>query len=243
MRPTFNRLTRRLPPGARAAGVLAVAAGSAVAVLVSAAPAAAHVEVSGIDVTQGGYGVVTFRVPSESDTASTTALTVTLPADTPIIAVDTQPKAGWVATVVKKPLAKPVKDDDGNDVNEYISEIDWKVTDPKAAIPPGQFDMFNASVGPLPSAPSVSFPALQTYSDGTTVNWDEKSANGQAEPEHPAPVLELVATSAPQPAAATAASSDNASWPGYVGLGAGALALVLSVLALLRTRRKVDAGA
>ena len=43
-----------------------------------AAPAAAHVKVTG-DATQGGWGVLNFRVPTESDTASTTALLVVLP--------------------------------------------------------------------------------------------------------------------------------------------------------------------
>ncbi|TGD84448.1 DUF1775 domain-containing protein, partial [Mycolicibacterium sp. CH28] len=60
-------------------------------------PAWAHVEVSGTDATQGGYGMLTFRVPTESDTASTTDVLVTLPDDQPIISVSTQPKPGWTA--------------------------------------------------------------------------------------------------------------------------------------------------
>ena len=52
----------------------------------------------------GGSGVITFRVPSESDAASTIGLLITFPAATPFTSVDVQPKAGWTAKVTKKPL-------------------------------------------------------------------------------------------------------------------------------------------
>ncbi|MES1211997.1 MAG: DUF1775 domain-containing protein, partial [Leifsonia sp.] len=57
--------------------IAAVAALSIAGVLLVAGAASAHVAVSGIDVTQGGYGVLTFRVPSESDTLSTTEIDIT----------------------------------------------------------------------------------------------------------------------------------------------------------------------
>ena len=82
--------------------------------------------------------MLTFRVPTESDTASTTELRVTLPDSTPILSVATQPKPGWTATVTKKNLPSPQKDDDGNVITQYVSEIDWKADNPQAAIPPGQ---------------------------------------------------------------------------------------------------------
>lgn len=128
---------------------LAVAGSIVIIAIGFAGPALAHVEVSGIDATQGGEGVLTFRVPTESDTASTTELLVTLPDDTPILSVSTQPKPGWTATVKTKTLAAPQKDDDGNTVTQYASQVDWKATTPQAAIPPNQFDMFSISAGPL----------------------------------------------------------------------------------------------
>ena len=222
--------------------------------LIFAVSASAHVKVSGVDAVQGGSGVITFRVPSESDTASTTGLLVTFPSGTPFTSVDVQPKPGWKATVIEKPLAHPMKDDDGNEITQYVSQVDFKASSAAAGIPPGEFDMFNLSVGPFPNAASMSFAALQTYSDGTTANWDEKSANG-AEPEHPAPVLQLAATSdaqsavaaSAQPPVATAAQGGGASpsWPGIVGLIAGVLALVVSFVALLsiRTRNKSASSA
>jgi uncharacterized protein len=217
--------------------------GVVLAALGLAIPASAHVKVSGVDAVQGGSGVVTFRVPSESATASTTELLITFPSNPPFTSVETQPKPGWTATVVHKPLAKPVTDDDGDVITQYVSQVDFKATSPASAIPPGQFDMFNLSVGPFPKAPSVSFDALQSYSDGTNVNWDEKSADGAAEPQHPAPVLQLTPeTPATAPAPSTSSSSG---WTGVAALVVGIVALLVSVttLATTRARRKTSSGA
>jgi hypothetical protein len=109
--------------------------------------------------------------------------------------------------------------------------------------------MFNLSVGTFPKVPSMSFAALQTYSNGQQVNWDEQSANG-AEPEHPAPTLQLAAANAggaqsatastPRAAAATS-SSNTPAWPGIVGLIAGVLALLVSVAVLVSNRARAKA--
>ena len=216
--------------------------------LLFAAAASAHVKVSGVDAVQGGSGVITFRVPSESDTASTTELRITFPASHPFTEVDTQPKAGWKATVTTKPLEHPLKDDDGNTISSYVAQVDFKAQNKAAAIPPGQFDLFNLSVGTFPKVASMSFAALQTYSNGQQVNWDEKSANG-AEPEHPAPVLQLAPASGAQPAtastpraaAATSSSDDTPAWPGIAGLIAGVLALLVSIAVLVSTRARAKA--
>lgn len=247
---TIGRRTRLRRSGAAAAvtGVLLLAS------VAFAASASAHVKVSGTDAVQGGYGVITFRVPSESATASTTGLAITFPSTAPFTSVDVQPKAGWKATVKKAPLPHPLKNDDGDMITTYVSRVDYEATAKAAGIPPGEFDMFNLSAGPFPKAPSMSFAVLQTYSDGSTVNWDEKSADG-AEPEHPAPVLQLTAATTAsddgsgvtasaqpatgQPAAGQAASgSGAASWPGIVGLIAGIVALLVSIAALAGSRSR-----
>jgi uncharacterized protein YcnI len=230
--------------------VTAVSTGGFLAAgLLFAAAASAHVKVSGIDAVQGGSGVITFRVPSESGTASTTGLRITFPANHPFTEVDTQPKAGWKATVTTKPLPHPLKDDDGSTITSYVAQVDFKAQTAAAAIPPGDFDMFNLSVGTFPTVPSMSFAALQTYSNGQQVNWDEQSANG-AEPEHPAPVLQLAPANAggsqpatastPQVTAATS-SGNTPAWPGIAGLIAGVLALLVSVAVLASTRARARA--
>lgn len=229
--------------------------GAVVATLAFAVPASAHVKVSGTDAVQAGSGVLTFRVPTESATASTTGLLITFPANTPFTSVDTQPKAGWTATVSKKPLPAPVPGEDGSMITQYVSQVDFRATSPASAIPPGQFDMFNLSAGPFPKASRVSFGALQTYSDGTTVSWDEQSADGTTEPAHPAPVLQLSPAGAAMSAAGRQTmtgmagmtgqgSQSGSSWTGLAGLVLGIVALVISAAALVLalTRRKTAAG-
>jgi uncharacterized protein YcnI len=63
--------------------------------------------------TKGGYTKVTFRVPTESDTLSTTKVEVSLPTDTPIASVSLKPLPGWTAAAEKSKLATPIKTDDG----------------------------------------------------------------------------------------------------------------------------------
>jgi periplasmic copper chaperone A len=216
----------------------ATAALTIVAAIGFASPALAHIEVSGTDTTQGGSGVLTFRVPTESDTASTTELLVTLPDNTPILSVATQPKPGWTATVTKKNLPAPQKDEDGNLVTQYVSQVDWKADNPQAAIPPNQFDMFNISAGPLPKQASITLPALQTYSDGHTVNWNETAAAAQAEPEHPAPVLTLAAGSSDNTATSGAPASGAPTWPAIAALVIAIIAVLLGLANLVLLRRK-----
>jgi len=245
MSPSIRTRPRRL---AARIGI-GVVVGAAAAVIAASA-ASAHVKVSG-DVQQGGSGVITFRAPSESATASTTELTITFPTKTPIVSVDTQPMAGGKSTVTTAKLAKPLKADDG-ETTEYVSKVDWKADTPADGIPAGEFDMFNLSVGPLPNTASVTFPALQYYSDGSTVNWNEISADGTTEPEHPAPVLELAAattttpsgsaTNAPTVTTTPAASSSGPDGFGIAGLIAGILGLIAGVIALLRTPRNPTAA-
>ena len=55
----------------------------------------AHVTVSSTDAAPGEFGKAVFRVPTESETASTTKLVVTLPADAPFAFVSAQSKPGW----------------------------------------------------------------------------------------------------------------------------------------------------
>jgi uncharacterized protein YcnI len=157
------------------------------ALLVVAAPAFAHVTVGSTDAKPGGYAVVTLRVPTESDTASTTRVVVSLP---PFGSVAVRPTPGWTATTRTAKLAEPITTDDGA-VTSAVARITWTAA-PGAAIRPGQFQEFDLSVGPLPNASSVSFPTVQYYSDGTTVKWIEKAAPGSSvEPDHPAPTLSL----------------------------------------------------
>lgn len=56
------------------------------------------------------------------------------------------------------------------------------------------FDEFELSIGPFPDEPmTLTFPTVQTYNDGEVVRWNQPTPPSSAEPEHPAPALELTA--------------------------------------------------
>lgn len=194
-----------------------------------AAPGWAHVTVDPSTATQGGFSALTFRVPNETDSSSTTKVQVFLPQDHPLASVSVKPHPGWHAQVVTKKLATPLSTDDG-EVTEGVFSITWTPNAQQDAIQPGQYDEFDISVGPLPEVSSLTFKALQTYSDGTVVRWiDPPAAEGQPEPEHPAPTLTLVPASdedAADPASSGSGDSDGSD-------GTATTALLLSIVALL----------
>jgi uncharacterized protein YcnI len=226
-----------------------VAAGlalGAVAAVLGATAASAHVHVDGEDATRGGYGVLTFRVPTESATASTTEVTVTMPSRTPIASASVEPVAGWTATVTTARLAKPIETDDGA-LTTYVSRVRWKADSAASAIRPGEFRRFSVSAGPLPDVAELAFPTAQTYSDGTVVRWNE-TATGSAEPEHPAPVLALAAADGDEPGAtpsatATASAADDGTAGtglavAIAGTAVAVVALVVAIIGLLRGSRR-----
>ncbi len=224
----------------------AVAGTVAALTLALAGPASAHVTVNPNTAVQGGYAKVTFRVPNESDTESTTKVEVNLPVDSPFASVSLKPVAGWTAVTVKSKLAKPIEAH-GAPITEAITKITWTATG-DATIKAGQFQEFDVSLGPLPAVPQIVFKALQTYSDGTVVRWIDEPTTDGTEPESPAPVLKLTAaaaTDAPAAAGSSAAPSvtaapapepdGNGTWAGLVGIGLGLAALVLGLLAYRRS--------
>jgi uncharacterized protein len=199
-----------------------------------AAPAYAHVSVDSPDAEPGAeVAVVTFHVPTESATASTTKLAIQLPTATPFSEVAVLPQTGWAFTTKTTTLAKPVTTDDGDQLSKVVSEIDWTSTGSASAIKPGEFGDFTLRLGPMPKATDVTFGALQTYSDGSTVAWNQTSAPGSsAEPEHPKPTLELHAVATTP----KAASTTGATVLSIVALVVAALALGLTVVG--NARRK-----
>ena len=223
--------------------LLTVGTVAAAAIGLTALPALAHVTVNSPGATQGSFGVLTFRMPNETDSVNATELKVQLPPDQPLASVSVKPQPGWTYTVTRAKLPQPITDDDGNQVTDYPSVVDWKAT--AGGIKPGEYAEFQLSVGPLPKADSMTFKALQTYSNGERVSWIDLPAAGSSdEPEHPAPTLKLApaggAATAPatNAAAAPAAASDEGAGGGSVtgayvvggiGLVAGLAALGVAV--------------
>src|SRR5919204_1172345 len=137
---------RTRPPWATIAALTAVLS---IASLCAAASAAAYVTVTAPGVTAGGTdATITFRVPDESDTASTVGLKLQLPTDHPIAGVLVAPQSGWTATISQTKLATPIHTDDG-DISQVVSEIDWKAAG-GVGIKPGYVGEVTIIGGQLP---------------------------------------------------------------------------------------------
>lgn len=238
MKTSHRRTLTTACAAAMAAGLLAFG--------VSAA--SAHVHVNPDDPAAGGYTHLTFNVPNESPTAKTSKLEVSLPSDMPFNSVSVKPIEGWKAELITSTLPKPVTVA-GATVTKAVTSVVW-TADAAHQIGQNEYQAFSISVGVLPGAgTTVTLPANQSYTDGTVVKWDEKTVEGQPEPEHPAPSFVTTAsdtaastapTSSPSPtpgpSAAASTSSDAGSTAGWFGLAAGLIGLAAGVTALVRTR-------
>ncbi|WP_329182863.1 DUF1775 domain-containing protein [Actinacidiphila glaucinigra] len=157
-----------LPSAFRRTGIVVMAASAAV--LAVAAPAAAHAEVSASTAQALAENVtLTFESEAESASAGFTKIRIVLPDG---IATDTvrlkEAPKGW----------KLAAGADG-----------YTVGGP--ALAPGTNAEHSIVVRQLPDASSLAFKTLETYSDGEVSRWIEVPKKGQAEPENPAPVLDL----------------------------------------------------
>jgi hypothetical protein len=85
--------------------------------------------------------------------------------------------------------------------------VTWTAA-PGVGIAPDQFALFLVAVTLPNNTDTVTFPATQTYSDGTAVHWDQPPKPGGGEAEYPVPTLTL--TAAPS-ASATQSASPSAS--------------------------------
>lgn len=151
-----------------------------------AGAASAHVKVVPDSTTANGYTHVTFNVPNESATAKTSKLVVQLPTDEPFTSVSVKAVDGWKAQVITSDLPKAVIKD-GTTMTKAATSVEW-TADVAHQISQNEYQSFSLSLGELPSADTtVILPAVQTYTDGKVVYWDEKMVAGQVQPKHPAP--------------------------------------------------------
>jgi uncharacterized protein YcnI len=179
----------------------------------------------------GSFSALTFRVPNESDTASTVKLEVQLPTDTPFLYVSTKPLPGWTVKTTEAPLPEPVEAE-GTKITKAVSTVVWTAS-PAAGVKPGEYQDFSISVGPLPKPGAIEIPAVQTYSDGKVVKWNEPTPASGEEPEYPVPTFVITAAetnsaeggeAAPAPNTGEAAASPNdATDPVARALGIGGL--------------------
>jgi uncharacterized protein YcnI len=221
---------------------LVVAALVGAGVLSLGSPAGAHVAIDPAEAPKGGDAVLAFNVPNEMDGASTTQLEIAFPSDHPIADAKVLPKPGWSFKVDTMKVTTPIKTDTG-DVTEAVAKITWT----GGAIKPGEFDRFVVSVGLPDDASSLEFKAIQTYDNGQVVRWIEDTPKGGPEPDHPTPVLTLVAAKDAAGSAGTAATLpkdlaksgdvDSAKIVSIIALVIGLVGVLLGGFALLRRSR------
>jgi uncharacterized protein YcnI len=179
--------------------------------------ASAHVRVLPEEVPAGNFEVFTVRVPTEKD-IPTTGVRVEVPEGFTITRV--QPVPGW--------------DYELEEEAGVVSAITWSGGEIGAT----EFQQFDVQ-GQTPEDPGdYPWSAFQTYEDGTVVEWI-----GPEDAEEPASVVRVV-EGGQNGAAAQGSSSENVSSTGvttqiaaYGGLGVGALALVVALVALLRRNK------
>ena len=154
--------------------IAATGAAMSIGLLAGTAPAWAHVHVDADNPAPGSESVLTFNVPNESEKgALTTQLSVALPN---VASASTESMPGWTARLDRDAAAGTTR------------SVTWTAA-PGTGIGADQFALFRISVK-LPDSRTVSFPATQTYSDGTVVKWDQATPPGGAEPGRDTHVVE-----------------------------------------------------
>ena len=220
-------MTRRIAVGAAAFGALAVPAA-----------AQAHVPVQPPSAPAGAQTVLAVRVPNERDDASTVKVDVRLPPGFASASWEAVP--GWTVRAVKEKLATPIQTDDGP-IDEQIGEIVWTASSRKDGIAPGEFRDFPLSVV-IPGKPgqTLTFKALQTYSNGDVVRWI-----GAPDADEPAPRVQLTAAASGSSTPSRQQANPSSAPPGastddgggsdtlsIIALALGAIGLVVGGIAL-----------
>ncbi|GAB3034879.1 hypothetical protein GCM10027052_10970 [Parafrigoribacterium mesophilum] len=221
---------------------LALAAGILLA-LGAPLAASAHVTVSPGSATAGSYALLTVKVPNESATAATSKIELSLPEDTPFASVSYVPVPGWSAKLVRSTLPAPATVN-GAQITEAVTSVTW-TAEPGHEITAGQLQTFQLSVGPVPDTDVIALPVVQTYTDGTVVNWSDSGSGA----EHPAPALTVGNAPAASGTSSSAApvvavsADDTGSGSSDVlarGLGLGGLVLGAIALVLAIARRRTS---
>lgn len=200
---------------------------AALAAAVTAAPAAAHVQVRPAEAAPGDPVLWTVLVPNERDVA-TTRVELAIPEG--VLPFSYEPLPGWTRRVTKNP-------------DQSTRSVVWSGRLQPEEVLSTQF----LATTPEAEGP-ISWKAIQTYADGEKVRWI-----GGPDTDEPASVTQISA-SAPRenaggegganPAAAPAAAADDAGESGgsdtlaIVALVVGGLGLMAGVAALVVARRR-----
>jgi uncharacterized protein YcnI len=211
-----------------------------------AGPAQAHVSPSERTAPAGSYLTFALRVPHGcTEDGNTTKVEVQIPDG--ITSVTPEVVAGWTIARTLEPLDPPIDDGEGGQITERTSVITWT----GGPLAHDQLEQFGLSVK-LPDEPgTILFPTIQTCDNGQSTAWIEATPAGGAEPEHPAPAIEVTAATEDEHGdgddAASASVDDDEDEDedegdgattalAVTGIGLGAVGIVLGGSALRRAR-------
>jgi uncharacterized protein YcnI len=211
--------------------------------------AQAHVTVQPNEAPAGAFYRFVVRVPNERE-VPTTAVRVEFPEN--LIFTSFQPKEGWQRDVKMKKLDEPIEAF-GSEIDTVVGSVTWS----GGSIGAGEFDEFGFSVRVPEEAGNLEFKAFQTYEGGELVEW-----TGAPDSESPAAHVTVVdltgvaeegtgelallaetaqraqeggdTSAAPTDDDEEGDDSDKGVLLGSIGIGLGALALIVSLL----SRRK-----
>jgi periplasmic copper chaperone A len=186
-------------------------AGVLVALLALTPSAFAHAELFPNQIPSGDGYLLNLAVPNEKDTASTTQIQITMPAEFDLEHV--APVPGWTAAVAGQKMV--------NGEMQGGTSITWK----------GRLRGTALAVLPFTGVPKkaqdYAFTVRQTYSDGSVVVWsgDESSDT---------PAAHITATAA---ASGSGGSSDSGKTIAIIALVVGGLGLLVGAVSLVSRRR------
>ncbi|MCL8024493.1 YcnI family protein [Nocardioides bruguierae] len=205
---------------------LAVLPGAvAAALLLPAAPAAAHVGITPDTTAADAYAVVEVAVPHGCDGSPTTSVAISVP-------------DGVIGVV---PTRHPLWDLATAEADDGTQTVTYTALEP---LPEGVRDTFEIALR-LPDAPgeTLVFPTIQTCEEGETA-WIEVAPEGEDahELEHPAPSFTLTEATGEDHHGAGSAAEEEPAQAGVgpvstAALGLGAVGAVLGGLALARRGR------
>jgi periplasmic copper chaperone A len=153
--------------------VIASAVAATAALVLVAAPVAAHNEWEPETAAPGSIIDLTLFVEDEQPDAGTTTVELHFPV--PITVAALPAVQGWTATLMDGELGGPA------------TGVTWA-----GGPAPGDVDL-PIRLGPLPNEPGrLQFKTVQTYDNGEVDRWIDDWPAGAAEPPAPGPVLDLV---------------------------------------------------
>lgn len=173
-----------MPIKVKSPRTVAAAAAAAIAALLFAIPAGAHVTVAPTEAPAEGYAKLDFSVPHGCEDSPTTSISIQMPDQ--VVSVTPQVVAGWQIETKEGELARPVELH-GETITTGVREVTWR----GGPLDPHHLEVFGLSVR-FAGQPDdrVPFKIVQRCRQGEEA-WIEVAEDGGEEPEFPAPIVTL----------------------------------------------------